>query len=140
MDEYDTLWRQAYASFEGHAAPFRRSDRNAQAALTRIAVKGLGFTFDSTNSQIRRERWSFEQLKQLKTGHNGRNDCQIEPLILIEWEGRTVVIDGNHRLNGWVAGNDGRSRQVVIISPGPDWPRPLKAAVADFRPDDDARR
>ena len=124
MDEPEALWRQAYASFEGHAAPFTRRDRDAQAALTRIAVKGLGLTFDGSNSQIRRERWSFEQLKRLKTGHEERNDCQIEPLILIEWEGRTVVIDGNHRLNGWVADSDGRSRNVIIISPGPDWPRP----------------
>jgi hypothetical protein len=133
MDEQDALWRQAYASFEGHAAPFKRWDRDAQAALTRIAIKGLGFTFDVTNSQIRRERWSFEQLKQLKTGHKGRNDCQIEPLVLVEWDGRTVLIDGNHRLNGWVADSDGRPRDVIIISPGPDWPRPLNPATATPR-------
>ena len=90
MDEPEALWRQAYASFKGHAAPFTRRDRDAQAVLTRIAVKGLGLTFDGLNSQVRLERWSFEQLKQLKTGHEERNDCQIEPLVLIEWEGRTV--------------------------------------------------
>jgi hypothetical protein len=47
MDEQDAFWRQAYDSFKGHAAPFKRWDRDSQAALTRVAIKGLGM--DTSN-------------------------------------------------------------------------------------------
>ena len=90
-------------------------------------MKGIGLSFDSTNSDIRLERLPFEQLKALKPKHSGQNPSQQEPIIILEWQGKQTLIDGNHRVNGWLAANDGRERNALVITPRPSWPHPPKS-------------
>ena len=63
----------------------------------------------------RRERWTTDALWKLLRGHDstaGRDfDC---PIIVAEYEGKLRVLDGNHRINRWVADGDTRSHDVNI--------------------------
>ena len=47
---------------------------------------------------------STEQLARLKRGHNVPRIGQIvPPVIIVVYEGEERLIDGNHRVNHWVA-------------------------------------
>lgn len=63
----------------------------------------------------RRERWSTSDLGRLTRGHASTDGDDFAcPIILVEYDGKTRVLDGNHRMNRWVANNDERLHDVNI--------------------------
>jgi hypothetical protein len=63
----------------------------------------------------RRELWSTQDLAQLPRLHNSTAgvDCDC-PIVIAEYEGKALVLDGNHRINRWVQARDSRLHDVHI--------------------------
>ena len=71
---------------------------------------------DLSRDQIasRKEQWTTASLGELTRGHGSPTGVDVAcPIILAEHEG-VRVLDGNHRINRWVASADTR-RHVVHI-------------------------
>lgn len=118
----DDLWEQVYATFEAHRL---RTDPDAQAALNRIAAKCLGLSevrsFDPSNCRVRRELLRQEALRTLKRYHQRKEPLRdYEPIVVIEWRGRSWVVDGNTRVNKWIADGAPQPRSAIIITPETD--------------------
>ena len=63
----------------------------------------------------RKEQWTTGNLGKLTRGHRGSGGVDIAcPIVLVECGGRTIVLDGNHRINRWVNSNDTRFHDVII--------------------------
>ena len=79
-------------------------------------VRAAGWT-DQTHCDIREEEitsrqeaWTTDALGRLPRAHTevAPQDWQ-GPIVLVEFEGMLRLIDGNHRINRWVAFNDDRT-------------------------------
>jgi len=115
----DDLWDQVYAAFEAHRLP---TDPSAQAALNRIAAKCLRSeevkSFDPSNCGLRQELLSAEDLRTLERYHQKTNPQRThDPIVVLEFEGRRLVVDGNKRVNKWVADATSQLRSAIIITP-----------------------
>lgn len=69
-----------------------------------------------TRDQItsRKEQWTTHALGKLNRGHSSSSGIDVPwPIVLAECEGLRVL-DGNHRINRWIASNDARSHKVHI--------------------------
>jgi len=115
----DDLWDQVHAAFEAHRLP---TDPNAQAALNRIAAKCLGSveveSFDPSNCGVRQELLSAGDLRTLERYHRKTNPGRThEPIVVLEFGGRRLVVDGNKRVNKWIADGALELRSVIIITP-----------------------
>lgn len=114
-----SLWDRVYAALEGHRL---RGDATAQAALDRIAAKVLGLTerlsFNPSTCSVREEALSMEILRSLHVYHEqARPQANHDTIVVIDWNGRRVVVDGNNRVNRWRReGNVGR-RSAIVIAP-----------------------
>jgi hypothetical protein len=99
-------------------------DRDALDVLNRLLAKNVRptnwtsnthLTFQRQQIRSRREQWTMHALAKLKCGHadpRGNDfDC---PIVLAEYQGETRVLDGNHRINRWVANGDTRMHDVHI--------------------------
>ena len=115
------LWRQVHAAFHPHRLG---TDRDAQAALNRIAAKCLGSRevkpFDSANCTIRQDFLDSAELLVLKRYHDKRTPGRVhEPIVVLEYGGERWVIDGNKRVNKWIADGCTQSRLAIVITPKP---------------------
>jgi len=84
-------------------------------------IKSAGWThnthLDIQRQQItsRREQWTTETLGRLPLGHGFSNgEDFVCPIIIAEYEGQQLLLDGNHRINRWSAANDMRVHDVNI--------------------------
>ena len=118
------LWQQIYAAFEAH----RRmpGDCDAQTALNRIAAKCIAKhedapvirSFDPTSCTAREESMSTEELRRLETFHERALPLRdVEPIVVLIYAGRRIVIDGNTRVNKWCAEGGSRPRRAIVIEP-----------------------
>ncbi len=102
MSEAKDLWDRIYAAFAAHQQP--GIDPDPQSALNRVAAKCLRSaqrrSFDPSNCVVREVLISVDELRQLELYHEGasplRDYC---PIVILFYEGRRVVIDGNNRVN-----------------------------------------
>ena len=84
-------------------------------------IKSAGWThnthLDIQRQQItsRREQWTTETLGRLPLGHGfSYGEDFVCPIIIAEYEGQQLLLDGNHRINRWSAANDMRVHDVNI--------------------------
>ena len=104
---------------EGHRLP---SDADAQAALDRIAAKVLRFperrSFSPSNCSVREEPLSVEALRALQVYHR-RASPQLDhdTIVVLQCGERRVVVDGNNRVNQWLATGSAEHRSAIIITP-----------------------
>jgi hypothetical protein len=121
----DSLWCQARTAFEFHRYGVTPRDSDAQTALNRIAAKCLNLSapqhFDSTNCGIRHVFIEPGDLPHLERYHSrnmpARGYEDIEPIVIVEIERRRVVIDGNTRVNRWIARGKSKRTSAIIITP-----------------------
>ena len=97
------LWRGIFAQFKWHQQP---TDATPQDAMNRIAQKCLYLperhSFDPSNCSVRSESLSKGDLDQLRTFHcRAIGYPSADPVVVIEWHGHRVVIEGNTRVNRW---------------------------------------
>jgi len=117
----DELWQRALASFERHSTSARPQD--LQFALNRIAAKCIAKqlapvtqSFDPSNCILHEEQLSPAQLCALERYHDRavtKNDR--EPVVVLLYQGRRIVVDGNTRVNKWCAAGGLRLRSVIFI-------------------------
>ena len=98
-------------------------DRTPLDVFSRLLAKNLkppGWTPNThanlQRSQIgsRKEQWTTAALNRLARGHNSADGKDVPwPIVLAEYQGLRVL-DGNHRINRWVALNDEKSHSVHI--------------------------
>lgn len=121
MSGSSELWQRVYAAFERHS----HKDPSTHAGLERIAKKCLGLAetkpFNPTNCAIRSERLLAEQLVPLVRYHarmNPRRDGGA--IVVLEYQGHAFVIDGNNRVNKWVADKQPGPFEAIVITPHED--------------------
>ena len=75
-------------------------------------------SFDPTNCAIRLEVLSFDQLSSLVRYHDKSRPLRDqEPIVGLELGDQLIVIDGNTRVNKWLAADEHRSRTAIVITP-----------------------
>jgi hypothetical protein len=119
----DELWQLALAAFKGHATSPRTPD--LQIALNRIAAKCIAKqpapvaqSFDPSNCSVHERQLLPEQLCELERYHcRSTTENDQEPVVVLLYYGRKIVIDGNTRVNKWCADGDSRLRSVIFITP-----------------------
>jgi hypothetical protein len=63
----------------------------------------------------RREAWLTDKFATLTRGHASQVGKDFPcPIVLVEFLGEVLVLDGNHRINRWVATGDKASHAVNI--------------------------
>jgi hypothetical protein len=119
----DALWRVIYQAFAAHRRP---GEPDSQTALNRIAAKCIAKrqdtpvteSFDPPNCRAREETLSVEELGLLETYHGRANPVwNVEPIIVLGYHDRRIVIDGNTRVNKWRAEGGSRARRAIVIEP-----------------------
>lgn len=119
----DTLFDESIKCLRAHLHP-EWGDQNPLDVFNRLLAKSIRPSTWTPNAHLnverdqvssRREQWATEELGKLVRGHNkavGQDfDC---PIIIAEYEGIQRVLDGNHRINRWVAFGDTRVHDVNI--------------------------
>jgi hypothetical protein len=105
-------------------------DREPMDVFNRLMAKQVGLVGRTANTHTnfspleirsRKEQWGTEALGQLTRGHGGIAGPRTRldgPIVLVEYEGRVLVLDGNHRINTWVQKNDPGLHSVNIHTIG----------------------
>ena len=119
LDYESELWRQVQASFEPHRLP---TDKTAQAALNRIAQKCRKTPewrpFDEATCTIREQTLEARELAKLTRFHNRKTPAWVcEPIVVLEIDGKLLVIEGNKRVNKWIAERASPPRRAIILAP-----------------------
>jgi hypothetical protein len=101
-------------------------DRSPLDVFNRLVAKNLGragpqksghATVREDQITSRKEQWTTARLGALTRGHADPSGVDIAcPIVLVEHSGRTIVLNGNHRINRWVRTNDTRVHDVIIHS------------------------
>lgn len=118
--EVSTLWDEALSLLEFHR---KAHDSTAIDVLNRLVserVSGIrGVRLGPDSCTIREDRWPIERLASAERKH--QRDApryMIEPVIVVAYAGRTLLIDGNNRVNEWLARGERRTRRVLIMEHG----------------------
>ena len=116
--EADRHWKRALA------AVFPSADKaHAREQLTKLANERFEeLPWVTVNEQtwlIRSEQWNLEQLTQPERKHNAVRLPQFDgPIVVVEFRGRSLLVDGTHRVNWWLQNGLSELREVLIVSYG----------------------
>ena len=118
------LWERVHASFEWHRKAAREPD--TQTTLNRIAAKCIAKradatatrSFDASNCVVREERLSVDELCELERYHDRAVPARdVEPIVVLAYQGRNIVIEGNTRVNKWCAEGGSKLRSAIFVEP-----------------------
>src|SRR5687767_13306843 len=71
--------------------------------LVRERISDKKLVVDASTAAIREERWPTSELKRLKLKHDRTNDKDDRrPIVVVDYKGEPLLIDGNHRVNRWL--------------------------------------
>jgi len=113
------FWQSVYAAFP---YPLGR----VRAEINRIAAKclkqALGWTgpitLDPSTCDVRAEVIGGKELGDLVCYHGRVNTTgRTTAIVIVRMQGKSVVIEGNNRVNRWVAEGDLTPRQALVIVP-----------------------
>lgn len=109
------LWALAYGTLKP-----KPKDPSANACLNRLVRERISgrvpAELNENTATIRKELWTLEQLESLDRKHVRMNDVDDNrPLVVVMYGDRKLVIDGNHRVNRWLAERSGGLREVLLI-------------------------
>src|ERR1043165_3598650 len=119
----DPVLRESLRCLLTHFHP-QLGDRWPLDVLNRLIAKNMGQAGPNKTGHAnvreeqiasRKEQWTTGNLGKLPKGHLDASGVDIAcPIILVEYMGRTMVLDGNHRINRWENSNDTRLHDVII--------------------------
>ena len=99
-------------------------DRDGLDVFNRLLAKNIrppGWTsnthlsFQRHQIDSRKEQWHTEDLAKLARGHSDPRGVDFDcPIVIAQYEGLLRVLDGNHRINRWVASADKRKHDVHV--------------------------
>ena len=123
MNDAVELWRQIHESFKHHIIP--GFDSSAQAAMDRVAMKCLVFSFNATNCTVREVILDGASLHELERKHERTKPRHPGgPIVVLLYEGKKYVIDGNRRVNVWIERKFRGPVRAIVVEPyatiGPD--------------------
>lgn len=106
----------------------RRESDTTMSTLNRLfqgnvahVYKELGFqrcVFHAHRIILQKECWSTKKLSALRRCHARKKvggDKKL-PIVLVRLNGRDHLIDGNTRINYWVAAHDKKMHDVIIVT------------------------
>ena len=126
MSDPVELWRQIHESFKGHIIPGFDSD--AQAAMDRVAMKCLGYSFNNTNCMVREESLDGVSLHKLKLRPRQTTEPRHPggPIVVLRYGGEMYVIDGNRRVNAWIEQKSKGPFRAIVVEPHTTSGPPIK--------------
>jgi hypothetical protein len=123
MPSNDSILDQTLKCLWAHCHP-EWGDQVPLDVFNRLLAKGVrpsGWTqythLDIQPEQIssRRERWTVEALAKLPRGHTSKAGHDFAcPIIVAEYPGKQLLLDGNHRINRWIDLGDSGEHEVNI--------------------------
>ena len=117
MSDSNPLWDEVHEAFKWHQNHL--PDPNPQMALDRVEAKCIRLSFNPDNCDIREERLSLDELKQLVLYSNddaASHKPDKEPIVILVYGGQRLVIDGRRRVTKWIKQNDHTPRRALIIT------------------------
>ena len=120
MSPNERLWSRILAAFEAHRKP--GVDVNANAALERVAGKCQGTSeqirLNPSTCTAREESLSLAALRELVVFHPRKSpQWSHGPIVVLVHLNRRVVIDGNNRVNLWLAEQAPGPFEAFVIVP-----------------------
>ena len=120
MSPNERLWSRILAALEAHRKP--GVDADAQAALERVAAKCLGsvepIRLNPSTCSVREELLSSAALRDLIVYHPRKSPKRSHGAIVILANlNCRVVIDGNNRVNLWLAEQAPGPFEAIVIVP-----------------------
>lgn len=120
---HDAILDQTLTCLRAHSHP-EWGDSAPLDVLNRLLAKNIkpdGWTkYTHLNIQAqhigsRREKWSIGELEKLDRGHSDPRGKDFEcPIIIVEYQFKLRLLDGNHRINRWLLTQDTRLHDVNI--------------------------
>lgn len=109
------LWALAYRTLKP-----KPTDSSPDACLNRLVRERISgrapAEVNENTATIRKELWTLEQLESLDRKHDRVNDMDDNrPLVVVKYGDRKLLIDGNHRVNRWLAGRSDSLHEVLLI-------------------------
>ena len=122
MSEIEKLWRRIHESFEHHR---EATDPDAQAAMDRIATKCIRSptrkSFNASNCTVREDLLPANSLRGLRLHHSRANPYHLNgPIIVLLYNQDKVVIEGNNRVNAWIALQFKGPFSMITVEPRED--------------------
>jgi hypothetical protein len=78
-------------------------------------TKNTHLTIQPQQVASRQEQWTTDDLAKLPRGHgSSKGDDFACPIVIVEYDGAQRLLDGNHRINRWIATGDTRLHAVNI--------------------------
>lgn len=110
------LWRCAYAAvFPGALLNAARQQLTKLANERFDGEAWLPVTEDKW--EIRWEAWPWERVTVSERKHADAGPRRVEgPLVVVQFRGRELLVDGTHRVNTWLAGEHPAVLDVLIVS------------------------
>ena len=120
MSPDERIWSRILVAFEAHRK--RGVDADAQAALERVAAKCLNsaepIRLNPSNCSVREESLSSAALRDLIVYHPRKSPQWSQgPIVILAARSCRVVIDGNNRVNLWLAEQAPGPFEAIVIVP-----------------------
>ncbi len=123
MPVSDQIFAQSLKCLLAHCHP-EWGDRYPLDVFNRLLAKNTRPSECTRNTHLniqkhqvksRRGQWTTDDLGKLTRGHPSTGGFDVDcPIIVAEYEGQQWLLDGNHRVNRWVAAGDTRMHDVNI--------------------------
>jgi hypothetical protein len=110
------LWKRVYATV------FPKAEANAaRKQLTKLANERFDplpwISVDEERWGIRSELWDLAQLACAERKHTTLGLRHVGgPLVVVEFRGRVLLVDGTHRVNEWLSVGSPGEHEVLIVS------------------------
>lgn len=100
---------------------WKPKDASPAACLNRLTnerLSGAKVALGPGTAVVREERWLTYELSRLERKHSKAHDFDDNrPIVVVEFDGRLILVDGNHRVTRWIASGHNVERQLLIIRP-----------------------
>lgn len=120
MTSDQRIWQRIHIAFEAHRQ--QPHDVDAQTAFERVAQKTLGLAkrkvFNSDSCRVHEEDLLLTDLHDLRLYHTRQNPQRSDgPIVIIDTGNDRVVVDGNNRVNTWIAKETPGPFDAIIVTP-----------------------
>ena len=114
------LWDEALSLLDFHR---KASDATPVDVVNRLVCEriagALAVRLGPNTCAIREDYWPIDRLASTERKHQCDTPRHmIEPVIVVEYEGHALLIDGNNRVNEWLARGGNASRRVIVVRHG----------------------